>query len=149
MMKSTFRERLLEAKEMRGTKAADLARMSGLSKAQISQYMNGHHEARQKPLHQLAAALRVDESWLMGCDVPAERNDEPDADLLAEEEKAMLWLIHSVPKEVQRDILGVIQVLLELPAEDRKKYLEKLKNLKNFENLKNLSDHEPKNPQLF
>ena len=65
-MESTFQKRLLEAMDMRGVKAADLARLSGLSKAQISQYMNGRHEARQIALHKLAVALCVSESWLMG-----------------------------------------------------------------------------------
>lgn len=49
--------------------------MSGLSTAQISQYVNGQHEARQIALHKLAVALCVSESWLMGCEVSIKGRD--------------------------------------------------------------------------
>lgn len=71
----TFRTRLIDAMRMRCVSAADLSRQSGLSKAQISQYVNGKVEARQNALHRLAVALNVSESWLMGNDVPLYRVD--------------------------------------------------------------------------
>lgn len=58
----TFRTRLIDAMRMRCVSAADLSRQSGLSKAQISQYVNGKVEARQNALHRLAVALNVSES---------------------------------------------------------------------------------------
>lgn len=72
-MMESFRDRLIRAMDIRGIKATDLAKKTGLSKAQISQYTNGVYEAKQTALHKLAVALDVSEAWLMGYDVPMER----------------------------------------------------------------------------
>ena len=68
-MPDTFQNRLLQAMQIRNTKAVDLAKRTGLSKAQISQYTNGIYEAKQTALYKLAVALDVSEAWLMGYDV--------------------------------------------------------------------------------
>ena len=70
---ATFRERLIEIMRMRDITAAELARITGLSKPQISMWVNGKVEARQKALGKLGRALNVSESWLMGNDVPMVR----------------------------------------------------------------------------
>lgn len=71
---STFKDRLQKAMSLRGMRAADLARDTGLSKARISQYTNGIYEPKQKAFCQIAKALHVNELWLMGNDVPMEQN---------------------------------------------------------------------------
>ena len=71
---STFKDRLQKEMSLRGMRAADLARDTGLSKARISQYTNGIYEPKQKALCQIAKALHVNELWLMGNDVPMEQN---------------------------------------------------------------------------
>ena len=72
-MSANFKERLQEAMKLRDVTAAELSRKTGLSKAQLSQYVNGTYEAKQLALHKLAVALNVSEVWLMGYDVPCER----------------------------------------------------------------------------
>ena len=72
-MSDTFKNRLVQAMQHRGIKAAELAKRTGLSKAQISQYTNGVYEAKQTALYKLAVALDVSEAWLMGYDVDMER----------------------------------------------------------------------------
>lgn len=73
-MSNSFQSRLIEAMELNNIKAADLAKKTGLSKAQISQYTNGVYKAKQVALYKLAVALNVSEAWLMGHDVPMERS---------------------------------------------------------------------------
>ena len=68
-----FKNRLIEAMDMRGIIAADLAEKTGLSKASISHYVNGRYEAKQEALHLIALSLNVSEAWLMGLDVPMSR----------------------------------------------------------------------------
>lgn len=46
-----------------------------IGKSAISQYVNGKHEPTQRSLTALGLALNVSEGWLMGLDVPMERND--------------------------------------------------------------------------
>lgn len=72
-MTGTFRERLIEAMQIRNIKAAELSKKANLSKAQISQYVNGVYEAKQEALYKLSTALNVSEAWLMGRDVPMQR----------------------------------------------------------------------------
>lgn len=64
-----FRERLLEAMEIRGVRQIDLAQATGISKPRINQYVKGVYEPKQDALCKIADALNVDISWLMGHDV--------------------------------------------------------------------------------
>lgn len=68
-----FKTRLTMALSLRGMKAAALSRATGLSKARISQYMNGVYRPNASALCLLASTLDVSERWLMGEDVPMER----------------------------------------------------------------------------
>lgn len=73
-MPDTFKNRLIEAMNIRDMRQVDLAEKSGLPKAQISQYKNGKYEPMQDALYKLANALSVNVAWLMGHDVPMEVN---------------------------------------------------------------------------
>ena len=68
---TTFRERLLEALQMRDITRAELSRRSGVSEALLSSYVKGSYQANQYTLAKLASALNVSVAWLMGADVPA------------------------------------------------------------------------------
>ena len=63
-------ERLKEAMHNRGIIAESLALESGVSKASISQYLNGHHAPSNINAGKMAEVLRVNPVWLMGFDVP-------------------------------------------------------------------------------
>ena len=47
-----------------------------MNKSDISQYVSGKNEPGQDKLYVLGLALNVDEAWLMGFDVPMERQNE-------------------------------------------------------------------------
>ena len=81
-----FKDRLAQAMQIRNISAAELSKKSGLSKAQISQYVNGIYQAKQVALYKLATTLNVSEAWLMGHDVPMQRQTDEDQlhDLLAD-----------------------------------------------------------------
>ena len=61
-----FKDRLTEAMQARGIRASELARRTGLSKARISQYVNGKFVPKSDAVLLLAEALRVSELWLLG-----------------------------------------------------------------------------------
>lgn len=65
----TFQQRFLKAKELTELRWIDIAKKSGLDKAQISQYKNGIHEPEQDALYKLSTALNVSMEWLTGADV--------------------------------------------------------------------------------
>ncbi|EKB54509.1 S24 family peptidase [Facklamia hominis] len=70
-----FSERLTHAMEVRGVKAIDLSKMTGIGRSSISEWVNGKYEAKQDKIYILANALDVDAGWLTGLDVPMESND--------------------------------------------------------------------------
>lgn len=61
-----FKERLTEALQARHMRAAELARHTGLSKARISQYVNGKFVPKPEALLDIAEVLGVSELWLLG-----------------------------------------------------------------------------------
>ncbi len=73
MKKDTFCNRLNKAMIMRNMKAVELSEKTGISKSSLSEYIKGKYEAKQKSIFKLANALDVSESWLMGLDVPIEK----------------------------------------------------------------------------
>lgn len=72
-MVATFKERLIEAMKKNNMKAIDLSEKTGISKARISQYVNGVYIPKSRSTLAIAKALNVSEIWLMGLDVPMER----------------------------------------------------------------------------
>lgn len=73
-MKEEFAYRLKKAMELRNMKATELSEKAQIPKSAISQYLSGLYEAKQKSIFKLAKILNVSEGWLMGLDVPMERN---------------------------------------------------------------------------
>ena len=85
MLISTFANRLKEAIEKRKTSSAEIVRQSEkmyksgiidkpLNKPLLSNYLKGNYEAKQDNVETLSTILNVDEAWLMGADVPMEKN---------------------------------------------------------------------------
>lgn len=72
-MPDSFKNRLIQAMANNGIKAVDLAKKTGLSKPQISQYVNGVYEPKPNTLNILAKALNVSDGWLIGRDEPIDR----------------------------------------------------------------------------
>ena len=100
-------DRLKEAMYLSNIKQADLARLTGLSKGGISNYVTGRYEPKSDIISKVAAALNVSEMWLWGYDVPMERQNEisPIEPQLTEGERLMLEVFRLIPEEQQRMFL--------------------------------------------
>jgi len=72
-MKEDFSIRLQKAMNIRNIKATELSEKAHIPKSAISQYLSGLYEAKQKSIFKLAKALNVNEGWLMGLDIPMEK----------------------------------------------------------------------------
>ncbi len=79
MKKAETKDRIREALEIREMKQAELVEKTGIDKGQMSSYLAGRYKPKQNNLYLMAEALSVDEAWLMGYDVPMERNNFKDA----------------------------------------------------------------------
>lgn len=64
-MYNDFQERLLEALAESGMTASELSEKTGISEANISNYLKGKYIAKQDKCYLLAKALNVDPGWLM------------------------------------------------------------------------------------
>ena len=69
----TFAARLKQALSITGVKQIELSRLTSIYKGTINNYLAGKYEPKQDKLEIIAKALNVNPVWLMGYDVPMER----------------------------------------------------------------------------
>jgi SOS-response transcriptional repressor LexA len=74
----TFAHRLSYAIKIKNVRPVDVAKVTGISKTNLSCYMSGKYEAKQDGVEKLAKVLDVNPVWLMGYDVPIDRDYEKD-----------------------------------------------------------------------
>ena len=100
----TIANRLKQALTARDMKQSDIVSLTGIGKSSISTYLSGEYEPKQKNLYRLAKALNVNEAWLMGYDVPMERDPGfPTSSLIASIPNLM-----PLPKTREVPRLGII-----------------------------------------
>lgn len=77
MIKAELKDRLREALEIREKKAIDLTRDLKIPKSAVSQYLSGKSQNMDSErLYLICKYLNVSEPWMMGYDIPMERNTE-------------------------------------------------------------------------
>lgn len=69
----TIAERIKEGMSIRNMKQIDIIEKTGINKGALSSYISGKYNPKQNNIYLIAKALDVNESWLMGFDVPMER----------------------------------------------------------------------------
>lgn len=112
---ATCAERIKKALTIKGMKQSDLCRLTKIPKSALSQYISGAFEPKQDRIYLMAQALNVSEAWLMGLDVPMERQVKkvsPSEPILTEGEQVLLDLFRRVPEDKQRMLLDMIRVAL-------------------------------------
>ncbi len=70
----TFANRLNYAITVKNLKPAEISRQTGISKPNLSYYMSGKYEPKQDGIKLLSDFLNVDPVWLLGYDVPMEKD---------------------------------------------------------------------------
>ncbi|MBR1620212.1 helix-turn-helix domain-containing protein [bacterium] len=121
-MPDSFKNRLLYAMQQNNVKAADLSKRTGLSKAQISQYVNGVYEAKQTALYKLAVALNVSEAWLMGHDVPMGR-------LLVSKNQEQTTMFEQIQLYFGSEAVEMMQLFVQLNDQGKQRAIESVSDL--------------------
>ena len=113
----TCANRIRKALAIRGMKQSELCRITNIPKSAISQYITGCFEPKQDRIYLIAKTLEVSEAWLMGYDVPMEKqkNIPQDKQELSEGEKALLELFNRIPEDQQQLVLQMIRAALGNP----------------------------------
>ena len=113
---ATCADRIKTALTIKGMKQSELCRLTKIPKSALSQYISGAYEPKQDRIYLISKALNVSEAWLMGLDVPMERQNatppSPSETDLSEGEKAILDLFRRVPEDKQQLVLQMIRVAL-------------------------------------
>lgn len=106
-------QRISKALMIRDIKQSDLCKLANVPKSSLSLYLSGAYEPKQDRIYSMAKALNVNEAWLMGYDVPMEREKiSPEEPELSEGEKMLLDLFRQVPEDQQQLVLGMIRAAL-------------------------------------
>lgn len=105
-----LRDRLKEALEDRGMKPIDLATQADIPKSMVSYYLTGKNVPKADRVYKIAAALEVNEAWLMGYDVPKIRTAEQ------KKNDDLVKVIAQLRKDPE--FFEVVSVLAELPASE-------------------------------
>ena len=110
-------QRIAKALKMKDMKQSELCKLANVPKSSLSLYLSGAYEPKQDRVYNMARVLNVSEAWLMGYDVPIERekNISPDevAELeLSEGEKMLIDLFRRVPEDQQQLVLQMIRAAL-------------------------------------
>ena len=108
--------RISTALTLRGMKQSELCKIAKVPKSSLSLYLSGAYEPKQDRIYAMAKALNVSEAWLMGYDVPMEKQEQknpPEEPKLSEGEKMLLELFRQVPEDKQELVLQIISAALK------------------------------------
>lgn len=111
-----FANRLNKAISLRGIKPIELSEMTGIDKSKISSYMAGRYKAKQDGVYLLAHALNVSEIWLMGYDVPMER-EIPTVPSSISPNSAVVFVYGNIPAGVPMECIEDIIDTEEIPVD--------------------------------
>lgn len=107
-----FKDRLQLAIDVREMRPVDLAKRLGVSEATISVYRSGKATPKAERLGQIAKILNVNPVWLMGLDVPMEREE------LTKDERAIIKAYRAMSHDQQRlvcQMCGVTRTAEDVP----------------------------------
>ena len=122
--------RIKKALSIRGMRQAELCKLAHIPKSSLSQYLNGDFEPKQDRIYLMARALNVSEAWLMGFDVPMERQEtkkSPEEQKLNEGEQMWLELYHKLSEETRKLLINTMGAFDSLPKDSQKLALQMIR----------------------
>ena len=115
----TCGNRISKALSIRNMKQSELCTLAKIPKGSLSLYLSGAYSPKQDRLYIIAEILNVDPVWLMGYDVPMEREkNTPDKIQLTEGEEMLLEMFRQIPEEQQRVFLEMGRVYADSLKKD-------------------------------
>lgn len=122
-------QRIAKALKIRNMKQTDLCKYAKVPKSSLSLYLSGAYEPKQNRIYDMAKALGVNEAWLMGYDVPMEREErktliEPK---LTEGEKKWMELYHRLSGETRELLIHTMGAFDRLPKDKQKLALQMIR----------------------
>ena len=105
--------RIVEGLRRKGMTQMQLSKITKIPKSSICNYIRGDFEPKQDRIDLISRALDVSEAWLLGYDVPPEREapsrEDPE---ISAGERVLLDLFRRVPEDQQKLVLQMIRAAL-------------------------------------
>ena len=123
-------KRIAEALKIKGMKQYELCKLANVPKSSLSLYLSGAYEPKQDRVYDMAKALNVNEAWLMGYDVPMERQvkkTSPSESNLSEGEQMWLELYHRLSPETRELMIHTMEGFDRLPKDKQKLALQMIR----------------------
>ena len=110
----TCGKRIEIALSIRNMKQCDLCKLANVPKSSLSLYLRGAYEPKQDRIYSMAQVLSVSEAWLMGYDVPMEKEQRTPVteQTITKSEQLLLDLFRQVPENKQEMVIQMIRVAL-------------------------------------
>lgn len=109
----TIANRIKQGLSIRNMKQADLVEKTKIGKSSISTYISGAYEPKQRNIYKIAKALDVNEAWLMGYDVPMERETSNTINS-NDKDNILLNSFNKLNEEGKNEAIKRVQELTEL-----------------------------------
>ena len=129
----TIAARIKKALKIKGMKQAELCQITKIPKSSLSQYLSGDFEPKQDRIYLMAKALNVSEAWLMGFNVPMERQDgknkSPSAESITPTEGEKMWLelYNKLSDETRMLLINTMGSFDKLPKDTQKLALQMIR----------------------
>ena len=105
-----LKNRLKKALSIRNMKAIELCEKTNIPKSAISQYLSGYAKPKSDRIYSISKALNINETWLLGYDVPMERK--------ATTSNELLDMINSLDETRQKQVLDYLEFLIAQQNKD-------------------------------
>ena len=108
-------KRIRKALSIRNMTQSELCRRTKIATSAMSEYLKGLYDPKQDKIYIMSEALNVDPVWLMGFDVPMEKDDKkrsPHEPTLTEGEQLVLELFRQISEDQQPMVLAMIRAAL-------------------------------------
>ena len=120
--------RISAALTLRDMKQSELCKLANVPKSSLSLYLSGAYEPKQDRIYAMAKALNVNEAWLMGYDVPMEREKiSPEEPELSEGEKMWMELYNRLSDETRTVFINMMESFDKIPADKQRFVLEMIR----------------------
>lgn len=127
----TCANRIAKALTVREMKQADLCKLAKVPKSSLSLYLSGAYEPKQNRVFDMAKVLNVSEAWILGYDVPMERQDgkkyPSDKSDLSEGEILWLELYNRVSGETRELLVKMMESFDRIPPDKQKLVLHMIR----------------------
>ena len=107
-------KRIRKALSIRNMTQSELCRRTKIATSAMSEYLRGLYDPKQDKIYLMSEALNVDPVWLMGFDVPMEKEHKKSSPHgpITEGEQVMLELFRQIPVDQQPMVLAMIRAAL-------------------------------------